>query len=121
MNKLEQLRQMTDVVADTGDIEAIAKYKPVDATTNPSLLLKAAALPQYSDLIDSTVAAVKAENVADNDLIDELADRYAVAIGCEILKVVPGRISTEVDARLSFDRCCSAIFRPSQPQERVHI
>tara|TARA_R110002096_G_scaffold65006_4_gene158354 strand:- start:86612 stop:87595 length:984 start_codon:yes stop_codon:yes gene_type:complete len=104
MNKLEQLRQMTDVVADTGDIEAIAKYKPVDATTNPSLLLKAAALPQYSDLIDSTVAAVKAENVADNDLIDELADRYAVAIGCEILKVVPGRISTEVDARLSFDR-----------------
>jgi len=104
MNKLEQLRQMTDVVADTGDIEAIAKYKPVDATTNPSLLLKAAALPQYSDLIDDTVAAVKGDNVAGNDLIDELADRYAVAIGCEILKIVPGRISTEVDARLSFDR-----------------
>ena len=104
MNKLEQLREMTDVVADTGDIEAIAKYKPVDATTNPSLLLKAAALPQYSDLIDDTVAAVKAEDIADKDLIDELADRYAVAIGCEILKIVPGRISTEVDARLSFDR-----------------
>ena len=109
MNKLEQLRQMTDVVADTGDIEAIAKYKPVDATTNPSLLLKAAALPQYSDLIDDTVAAVKADNVADNDLIDELADRYAVAIGCEILKIVPGRISTEVDARLSFDREASVV------------
>lgn len=107
MNKLEQLRQMTDVVADTGDIEAIAKYKPVDATTNPSLLLKAAALPQYSDLIDDTVAAVKADDVADKDLIDELADRYAVAIGCEILKIVPGRISTEVDARLSFDRDAS--------------
>ncbi len=104
MNKLEQLREMTDVVADTGDIEAIAKYKPVDATTNPSLLLKAAALPQYSDLIDDTVAAVKADNVADKELIDELADRYAVAIGCEILKIVPGRISTEVDARLSFNR-----------------
>ena len=100
---------MTDVVADTGDIEAIAKYKPVDATTNPSLLLKAAALPQYSDLIDDTVAAVKADNVADNDLIDELADRYAVAIGCEILKIVPGRISTEVDARLSFDREASVV------------
>lgn len=109
MNKLEQLRQMTDVVADTGDIEAIAKYKPVDATTNPSLLLKAAALPQYSDLIDDTVAAVKADNVADSDLIDELADRYAVAIGCEILKIVPGRISTEVDARLSFDREASVV------------
>ena len=109
MNKLEQLRQMTDVVADTGDIEAIAKYKPVDATTNPSLLLKAAALPQYSDLIDDTVAAVKADNVADKDLIDELADRYAVAIGCEILKIVPGRISTEVDARLSFDREASVV------------
>ena len=104
MNKLDQLREMTDVVADTGDIEAIAKYKPVDATTNPSLLLKAALLPQYSDLIDATVAAVKADNVAADDLIDELADRYAVAIGCEILKIVPGRISTEVDARLSFDR-----------------
>ncbi len=100
---------MTDVVADTGDIEAIAKYKPVDATTNPSLLLKAAALPQYSDLIDDTVAAVKADNVADSDLIDELADRYAVAIGCEILKIVPGRISTEVDARLSFDREASVV------------
>jgi transaldolase len=107
MNKLDQLREMTDVVADTGDIEAIAKYQPVDATTNPSLLLKAALLPQYSDLIDATVAAVKADNVPADDLIDELADRYAVAIGCEILKIVPGRISTEVDARLSFDRDAS--------------
>ncbi len=107
MNKLDQLREMTDVVADTGDIEAIAKYKPVDATTNPSLLLKAAALPQYSDLIDETAAAVKASGVAEEALVDELADRYAVAIGLEILKIVPGRISTEVDARLSFDRDAS--------------
>ncbi len=107
MNKLDQLREMTDVVADTGDIEEIDKYKPVDATTNPSLLLKAASLPQYSDLIDSTIAAVRAEGTAENEFIDVLADRYAVAIGCEILKIVPGRISTEVDARLSFDRDAS--------------
>ena len=107
MNKLDQLREMTDVVADTGDIEEIAKYKPVDATTNPSLLLKAATLPQYSDLIDKTIAAVRADGTSDEDFIDVLADRYAVAIGCEILKIVPGRISTEVDARLSFDRDAS--------------
>lgn len=107
MNKLDQLREMTDVVADTGDIEEIAKYKPVDATTNPSLLLKAAILPQYSDLIDKTIAAVRADGTSEADFIDVLADRYAVAIGCEILKIVPGRISTEVDARLSFDRDAS--------------
>jgi len=107
MNKLDQLRTMTDVVADTGDIEAIAKYKPVDATTNPSLLLKAASLAQYSDLIDRTIEAVQADGTAESEFIDVLADRYAVAIGCEILKIVPGRISTEVDARLSFDRDAS--------------
>ena len=107
VNKLDQLREMTDVVADTGDIEAIAKYKPVDATTNPSLLLKAAALPQYSDLIDRTVAAVEEMNLPTDEQVDMLADHYAVAIGCEILKIVPGRISTEVDAHLSFDRDAS--------------
>ncbi len=103
MNKLDQLRQMTDVVADTGDVEAIARYKPVDATTNPSLLLKAAALPHYSELIDAAAAHVKAMNLPADEQIDALADRYAVAVGCEILEVIPGRISTEVDARLSFD------------------
>ena len=107
MNKLDQLRTMTDVVADTGDIEQIAKYKPVDATTNPSLLLKAASLPQYSDLIDRTIAAVRVLGTSDDEFMDVLADRYAVAIGVEILKIVPGRISTEVDARLSFDRDAS--------------
>ncbi len=106
-NKLDQLREMTDVVADTGDIEAIAKYKPVDATTNPSLLLKAAALPQYSDLIDKTAASVGQMNLPSSEEVDMLADCYAVAIGCEILKIVPGRISTEVDAQLSFDRDAS--------------
>ncbi len=107
MNKLDQLRQMTDVVADTGDIAQIAKYKPVDATTNPSLLLKAASLPQYSDLIDRSIAAVRADGTGEDEFMDVLADRYAVGIGCEILKIVPGRISTEVDARLSFDRDAS--------------
>lgn len=99
MNQLDQLRTMTDVVADTGDIEAIARYQPVDATTNPSLLLKAAGLPQYAELIESS--AVGTSSAA------ELGDRFAVAIGCEILKIVPGRVSTEVDARLSFDTAAS--------------
>lgn len=90
-----------------GDIEAIAKYQPVDATTNPSLLLKAAAMPQYAGLIDDTVAGVDRDNVPADERVDILADRFAVAIGLEILKIVPGRISTEVDARLSFDMAAS--------------
>lgn len=95
-SKLEQLKKMTDVVADTGDIEAIARFKPLDATTNPSLLYKAAQLPQYSELLDEAL------NSADND-IALACDYLAVAIGAEIVKLVPGRVSTEVDARLSFD------------------
>ena len=90
---------MTEVVADTGDIEAIARYKPVDATTNPSLLLQAAGMPQYADLI--------AELSADAQSVEELSDHLAVGIGCEICKIVPGRVSTEVDARLSFDTAAS--------------
>ncbi len=95
-SKLEQLKNMTDVVADTGDIEAIARFKPLDATTNPSLLFKAAQLPQYSHLIDESLTN------ANND-IALASDYLAVAIGAEIVKLVPGRVSTEVDARLSFD------------------
>ena len=94
-NKLEQLKQFSDVVADTGDIEAIKRYKPLDATTNPSLLYKAAQMEQYSGLVDKAIA--------DNDSIGGACDQLAVAIGAEILGVVPGRVSTEVDARLSFD------------------
>lgn len=94
-NKLEQLKQFSDVVADTGDIEAIKRYKPLDATTNPSLLFKAAQLEQYAPLLD--------QSLANTSTIEDAADHLAVAIGIEILKVVPGRISTEVDARLSFD------------------
>ncbi|WP_096084423.1 transaldolase [Agaribacterium haliotis] len=94
-NKLEQLKQFSDVVADTGDIEAIKKFKPLDATTNPSLLYKAAQMEQYSGLVQDALAT--------SDNVEDASDKLAVAIGAEILTVVPGRISTEVDARLSFD------------------
>ena len=102
-SKLDQLRTMTEVVADTGDIEAIARYKPVDATTNPSLLLKAARMPQYDELIEQTTAWVRDANLSADQSVEMLADRFAVAIGREILDIVPGKVSTEVDARLSFD------------------
>lgn len=96
MNKLQQLREMTVVVADTGELPAIAEYKPQDATTNPSLLLKVAQDAQYSEIIDRAVAN------SNGDLTDAV-DNFGVDIGCEILKIIPGRVSTEVDARLSFD------------------
>lgn len=101
-SKLEQLKQFTDVVADTGDIEAIRLYKPLDATTNPSLLYKAAQMSQYQNLVTQSLSAAK--GVAGSaEQISAASDHLAVAIGMEILKIVPGRISTEVDARLSFD------------------
>lgn len=103
MNQLEQLKQMTTVVADTGDIEAIAKFQPQDATTNPSLLLKAAALPNYQPLLSQAVEWAKAQSNDQAQQIIDAADKLSVLIGLEILKIVPGRISTEVDARLSFD------------------
>ena len=96
--QLDQLRQHSVVVADTGDIEAIARFAPMDATTNPSLLLKAAALPAYAAQIDAAVA-----QASGGDKVGDACDRLAVAIGGEILKLIPGRVSTEVDARLSFD------------------
>ena len=102
MNKLEQLKAMTDVVADTGDIESIARYQPLDATTNPSLLLKAAGLPQYDALIDGVIDWAAQQAGDDTERLALAADRFAVAVGNEILDIVPGRISTEVDARLSF-------------------
>ncbi|WP_085589466.1 MULTISPECIES: transaldolase [unclassified Pseudomonas] len=95
-SKLEQLKQFTTVVADTGDLDAITRLKPVDATTNPSLLLKAAAIPGYADLLKQVKADAKGN-------VDLACDKFAVAVGSGILKVIPGRISTEVDARLSFD------------------
>ncbi len=94
---------MTDVVADTGDIEAIERYQPLDATTNPSLLLKAARMRQYSELIARSASWVAGAGISGRKQVAALSDRFAVDIGCEILKIVPGRVSTEVDARLSFD------------------
>jgi len=95
MNKLEQLRAITTVVADTGDLEAISRLKPTDATTNPSLLLKAASLPQFADQIAALLAS--------GDSLADKVDRFAVMVGSEISQVIPGVISTEVDARLSFN------------------
>ena len=96
MNKLEQLSEMTVVVADTGDLAAIAEYTPQDATTNPSLLLKVAQDDRYEGLIDQAVASASGS-------LEDAVDNFAVDVGCEILKIIPGRVSTEVDARLSFD------------------
>ncbi len=102
-NQLEQLKTMTDVVADTGDIEAIRQYQPLDATTNPSLLFKAAQMPQYDALLTRSIAWAKEQSNDENEQVRFAADKLAVLIGCEILSIIPGRISTEVDARLSFD------------------
>lgn len=102
-NKLEQLRKMTSVVADTGDIQAISRYKPQDATTNPSLILKAAQIAEYAPLIDQAVAYAKTQSNDQTQQIKDACDMLAVNIGKEILNIIPGRISTEVDARLSYD------------------
>ena len=101
--QLDSLRSMTVVVADTGDIDAIKKYQPQDATTNPSLILSASALPQYTPLIDEAITYAKAQSADKAQQLIDAEDKLAVNIGLEILKIVPGRISTEVDARLSYD------------------
>ncbi len=102
-DKLTSLRQYTTVVADTGDIAAMKLYQPQDATTNPSLILNAAQIPEYRKLIDDAVAWAKQQSNDRAQQIVDATDKLAVNIGLEILKLVPGRISTEVDARLSYD------------------
>lgn len=102
-NKLEQLRKLTTVVADTGEIEAIKKYQPEDATTNPSLILKAAQIAEYAPLIDQAIEYAKTQSNDKAQQVQDTCDMLAVNIGKEILKTIPGRISTEVDARLSYD------------------
>ncbi|WP_194437126.1 transaldolase [Vibrio fluminensis] len=102
-NKLEQLRKLTTVVADTGEIDAIKKYQPEDATTNPSLILKAAQIEEYAPLIDASIEYAKAQSSDKAQQIQDTCDMLAVNIGKEILTTIPGRISTEVDARLSYD------------------
>jgi transaldolase len=103
MSLLDSLKRYTTVVADTGDIEAIAEYPPQDATTNPSLLLKAAQQERYRPLVDSALKAAERVSGGDGERAEAFMDRLAVAFGAEILKIIPGRVSTEVDARLSFD------------------
>jgi transaldolase len=103
MNLLEQLKSMTVVVADTGDFDSIAKYAPRDATTNPSLIYQAAQMPQYQRLIDEAIEATQSAGGSKEQKMAALIDRLFVDFGQEILKIIPGRVSTEVDARLSFD------------------
>lgn len=103
MTLLDSLKKYTTVVADTGDIESMRQFKPQDATTNPSLLLKAAQQPQYRPLVDAALADADVAGAAGAKRAEAFMDRLAVNFGKEILKIVPGRVSTEVDARLSFD------------------
>lgn len=129
MNQLEQLQKITTVVADTGDIASIARLRPVDATTNPSLIFKAAGQAEYAELIARAVSTAGKENSAEAKRRVVLSE-VAVNFGCEILKHIPGLVSTEVDARLSFDtmatvqegrRVIQAYEKAGVPRERVLI
>lgn len=124
MNALEQLRQHTKVVADTGDFAAMKAFKPLDATTNPSLILKAVQMPEYQALLQKAAQDNKSQGVA------AAVDTLLIAFGTEILKIVPGRVSTEVDARLSFDKAATvakarhliALYKAAGiPKERVLV
>ena len=103
MSLLDSLKKFTTVVADTGDIESMRQFKPQDATTNPSLLLKAAQHDQYRALVEAALADADRAGASESKRTEAFMDRLAVNFGKEILKIVPGRVSTEVDARLSFD------------------
>jgi transaldolase len=102
-SKLEQLRAMTTVVADTGDIEAVARLKPVDCTTNPSIVLKALGTDAFADAFKEAITWGKAKGGAEEAVVEAIADRLAVSVGAALAGLVPGRVSTEVDADLSFD------------------
>jgi len=102
-NQLQELKQFTTVVADTGNFEEIKKFAPQDATTNPSLILKAVLQPEYRILLDKAIADNKGSSLSGPDLFKKIIDDTLILFGCEILKIVPGRVSTEVDARLSFN------------------
>src|SRR5215213_6660552 len=103
MNQLDQLKQHTTVVCDTGDFESMRAYKPQDATTNPSLILAASQKAEYKPLVDKAVTDHKGSSLSGAALVDSVIDAILVNFGTEILKIVPGRVSTEVDARLSFN------------------
>ncbi len=102
-SKLEQLRSMTTVVADTGDIEAVARLKPVDCTTNPTIVLKALGTPMFADAVDEAVKWGNSQTGASEAVVAAVADRLAISVGAALVGLVPGRVSTEVDADLSFD------------------
>lgn len=102
-NQLEELKKYTTVVADTGDFESLKAYEPQDATTNPSLIFKAAQMPEYKHLVEKAVTDVKARGIAEANLVSEVMDQILILFGIEILKIIPGRVSTETDAKLSFD------------------
>lgn len=102
-NHLDQLKQYTTVVADTGDFASMEEYKPQDATTNPSLILQAAAKPEYKHLVEQAISEHSSSELTGESLVESIIDRILILFGLEILKIVPGRVSTEVDARLSFD------------------
>lgn len=104
VSQLDALKQMTSVVADTGDFAKIKEFRPEDATTNPSLLLAAVQVPDYKEVVDKAVAEARATKKTGDDLVEEVMDQLNVAFGVQILGVVPGYVSTEVDARLSFDK-----------------
>src|SRR5260221_2334802 len=103
LSQLDQLKKFTTVVADSGDFATLKQYAPQDATTNPSLIFKAAQMPEYKWLVEKAIADCKKLNVSRDALPGEIVDRLLVLFGIEILKIVPGRVSTETDACLSFD------------------
>src|SRR5271167_1497267 len=130
MTLLESLKKYTTVVADTGDIKAIAKHRPQDATTNPSLLYHAAQMPAYRHLVEEAAELAQQSGGGHEEMAEEFIDRLFVLFGCEILKVVPGRVSTEVAARLSFDtqgtidkarKLISLYEKAGVPRQRVLI
>ncbi len=130
MNQLDQLKKFTTVVADTGDFESIRQFAPQDATTNPTLIFKAVGHPEYAPLLDQAVAERKASNLSRRDLVGDIIDDLLTIFGERILQIVPGRVSTEVDARLSFDteatiekaRKLIGLYAQRQvPKERVLI
>jgi len=130
MTLFESLKQYTTIVADTGDIEALARHRPLDATTNPSLLYHAAQMPAYRHLVEEAVEAASGQGASHDRMAEEFIDRLFVLFGCEILKVVPGRVSTEVAASLSFDtagtvakarKLMSLYEKKGIPRERILI
>jgi transaldolase len=130
LNQLDQLKQFTKVVADTGDFGAIKEYAPQDATTNPSLIFKAAQMPAYKELLDKVIAESKKSGLSGKQLLSDIMDNILVAFGVEILKIVPGRVSTETDANLSFDtdalvkkahRFIDLYAKKGIPKERILI